>query len=63
MELQNTITQLLTLNPSKRPTLEQFMGHLWLSQGEEISVSPSIKTVSKHQRPTTLAFISDLDNN
>ncbi|XP_012890588.1 PREDICTED: sperm motility kinase X-like [Dipodomys ordii] len=40
-ELQNLLTQLLTVDPERRPTLEQVLGHRWLRQMEPASPQPS----------------------
>uniref|UniRef100_A0A8D2CLJ2 non-specific serine/threonine protein kinase n=1 Tax=Sciurus vulgaris TaxID=55149 RepID=A0A8D2CLJ2_SCIVU len=44
---RSLIQQLLTVDPRQRPTLEQVMGHPWLSQGEDSSPSCPSQTLPK----------------
>ncbi|XP_047418085.1 sperm motility kinase 4A-like [Sciurus carolinensis] len=37
---QSLIREMLTVDPAQRPTLEQVLGHPWLSQGAEASPGP-----------------------
>lgn len=59
VELQDIIIQLLTLRPSEKTALENIVGSLCLSQGEERSLSPT-DTLPKHLNPTILAAMCDL---
>ncbi|XP_047390880.1 sperm motility kinase 3A-like [Sciurus carolinensis] len=39
-EVQSLIAQMLTMDPTQRPTVDQILRHPWLSQGEECTPSP-----------------------
>uniref|UniRef100_A0A8C0WET8 non-specific serine/threonine protein kinase n=1 Tax=Castor canadensis TaxID=51338 RepID=A0A8C0WET8_CASCN len=60
MGLRNIIVQMLTKNPSERPSLDHIVGHPWLRQGEEGSPSPAVETLPKRLDPAILAAMCDL---
>ncbi|MBZ3872628.1 Ankyrin repeat domain-containing protein 22 [Sciurus carolinensis] len=58
---QNLINEILMVDPTQRPTIEQVMGHSWLSQGEEAALlSPSSEALPKLPDPTIIKIIIDL---
>jgi hypothetical protein len=59
VELQDIIIQLLTLRPSEKTALENIVGSLCFSQGEERSLSPT-DTLPKHLNLSILAAMCKL---
>nr|XP_026242794.1 sperm motility kinase 2B-like [Urocitellus parryii] len=54
------IQQMLRLDPRQRATLEQVMGHLWLSQGREPSPSPRRDPHPRHPDPAIMTIMFDM---
>jgi serine/threonine protein kinase len=63
MGLRNVIVQMLTKNPSERPTVDHVVGHPWLRQGEEGSPSPAVERLPKHPDPAIVVAMRDLGYN
>ncbi|KAM4811108.1 sperm motility kinase 3A-like [Urocitellus parryii] len=57
------IQQMLRLDPRQRATLEQVMGHLWLSQGREPSPSPRRDPHPRHPDPAIMTIMFDMGYN
>ncbi|XP_047423023.1 sperm motility kinase 2B-like [Sciurus carolinensis] len=58
-EVQNLVAGMLTVESTHRPTLQQLLGHLWLSQGEQRTPSPSAELLPR--RPDTSILLAMLD--
>ncbi|KAG3276787.1 sperm motility kinase 2B-like [Ictidomys tridecemlineatus] len=54
------IRQMLRLDPRQRPTLEQVIGHPWLSQGREPSPSPRRDPHPRHPDPAIMTIMFDM---
>ncbi|KAF7480267.1 hypothetical protein GHT09_008541 [Marmota monax] len=54
------IRQMLRLDPRQRATLEQVMGHLWLSQGMEPWPSPRRDPHPRHPDPAIMTIMFDM---
>lgn len=52
-DAHNLIQQMLMVDPTQKPTLEQAMEHPWLSQGQKSSPSPSSQPLHKHPDPSS----------
>ncbi|KAM4873978.1 sperm motility kinase 4A-like isoform 1-T1 [Thomomys bottae] len=61
-ELQNLLTQLLTVDPERRPTLEQVLGHPWLRQMEPGPSRPS-QTLSEEPDPSIIRVMTYMGYN
>ncbi|XP_077897258.1 sperm motility kinase 2B-like [Ictidomys tridecemlineatus] len=60
-EARSLILQILRVDPTQRPTLEQVMGHPWLSQDEDLSpICPSQPLPRQQPDPTILALMFDM---
>ncbi|XP_047421430.1 sperm motility kinase 2B-like [Sciurus carolinensis] len=57
---RNLIQQILKVDPTQRPTLEQVMGHPWLSQGEDSSPSCPSEPLPKQPDPTIMTIMFDM---
>lgn len=55
---RSLIQQILTADPTQRPTLQQVMGNPWLSQGEDSSPS-----CPKQPDPTIMTMMFDMGYN
>jgi MAP/microtubule affinity-regulating kinase len=62
MSLRN-IVQMLIKTPSERPTVEDILGHPWLSQGEEWSLTPDVESLPEHLDPAIVVAMCDLGYN
>ncbi|XP_071470810.1 sperm motility kinase 2B-like [Marmota flaviventris] len=58
-EAQSLVSWMLTLEPAHRPTLQQILGHPWLSQDGERCPSPPAELLPK--RPDTSILLAMLD--
>ncbi|KAM4811322.1 sperm motility kinase Z-like [Urocitellus parryii] len=58
-EAQSLVSWMLTLEPAHRPTLQQILGHPWLSQDGERCPSPPAEVLPK--RPDTSILLAMLD--
>ncbi|XP_046301283.1 sperm motility kinase 2B-like [Marmota monax] len=54
------IRQMLRLDPRQRATLEQVMGHPWLSQGREPSPNPCSDPHPRHPDPAIMTIMFDM---
>ncbi|XP_047410330.1 sperm motility kinase 4A-like [Sciurus carolinensis] len=53
-DAQRLIRDILTINPRQRPTIDQVLGHPWLTRGEEASASPACEALPKLPDPEIL---------
>ncbi|MBZ3883489.1 Sperm motility kinase 3 [Sciurus carolinensis] len=51
---QSLIHDIFTMDPKQRPTIDQVLGHPWLTQGEKPSPSPPCEALPKLPDPTIL---------
>ncbi|XP_047421955.1 sperm motility kinase 2B-like [Sciurus carolinensis] len=59
-EARSLIQLMLTLDPAQRPTLEQVMGHPWMSLGQQPPPSPGSPPLPKRPDPTILTIMLDM---
>ncbi|XP_047421964.1 sperm motility kinase 2B-like [Sciurus carolinensis] len=59
-EARSLIQLMLKLDPTQRPTLEQVMGHPWLSQGQQPPPSPGSQPLPKRPDPAILTLMLDM---
>ncbi|XP_047421952.1 sperm motility kinase 2B-like [Sciurus carolinensis] len=59
-EARSLIQLMLTVDPAQRPTLEQVMGHPWMSLGQQPPPSPGSPPRPKHPDPTILTLMLDM---
>uniref|UniRef100_A0A8D2CTJ5 non-specific serine/threonine protein kinase n=1 Tax=Sciurus vulgaris TaxID=55149 RepID=A0A8D2CTJ5_SCIVU len=59
-EARSLIQQMLMVDPAQRPTLEQVMGHPWLSQGEEAPPGPCGQPLPTCPDPTIMTIMFDM---
>ncbi|XP_047395347.1 sperm motility kinase 2A-like [Sciurus carolinensis] len=60
-EARSLIQQMLTVDhPVQRPTLEQVMGHPWLSQGEEAPPGPCGQPLPSRPDPAIMTIMFDM---
>ncbi|MBZ3887359.1 Sperm motility kinase 2A [Sciurus carolinensis] len=59
-EARSLIQRMLTVDPAQRPTLEQVMGHPWLSQGQPAPPSPGSQPLPKRPDPAILTIMLDM---
>ncbi|XP_076966273.1 sperm motility kinase 2B-like [Callospermophilus lateralis] len=59
LEAQSLVSWMLTLEPAHRPTLQQILGHPWLSQDGDRCPSPPAELLPK--RPDTSILLAMLD--
>ncbi|XP_046311223.1 sperm motility kinase Z [Marmota monax] len=57
---QSLIREILTVDPTQRPTLEQVTRHPWLSQGEAASPSPSVQALPELPDPSIIATMVNM---
>ncbi|XP_047418148.1 sperm motility kinase 2B-like [Sciurus carolinensis] len=57
---RSLIQQLLTVDPTQRPTLEQVMGHPWLSQGQDPSPSRPSQPLPQRLDPAIMTVMFDM---
>ncbi|MBZ3881106.1 Sperm motility kinase X [Sciurus carolinensis] len=57
---RSLIQQLLTVDPTQRPTLEQVMGHPWLSQGQDPSPTRPSQPLPQRLDPAIMTVMFDM---
>ncbi|MBZ3883215.1 Sperm motility kinase 2B [Sciurus carolinensis] len=57
---RSLIQQLLTVDPTHRPTLEQVVAHPWLSQGQDSSPSRPSQPLPKRPDPVIMTMMFDM---
>ncbi|MBZ3876526.1 Sperm motility kinase 2B, partial [Sciurus carolinensis] len=59
-EARSLLQQMLTVDPAQRPTLEQVMGHPWLSQGQEAPPGPCGQPLPSRPDPAIMTIMFDM---